>query len=75
MTPENNFNSKHFDIYQIQTLKSLDKHKSFALFHIKARSLKKIDDLDHLFQCTNELFDIVAFIEIRITKKNTHTTN
>ena len=36
---------------------------------------KKIDDLDKLFKCTNELFDIIAVREARITKQASLTTN
>ena len=36
---------------------------------------KKIDDLYKLFKCANELFDIIAVKEARITKQVSLTTN
>ena len=36
---------------------------------------KKIDDLYQLFKCTNELFDIIAVRQARITKQASLTTN
>ena len=74
--PVNVVNSKYYDIDQIQTLKFPNKHKSLALFHINACSLNKdFDDLDHLLKCTNNVFDIVAVTETRITKQTSLTTN
>ena len=74
--PVNVVNSKYYDIDQIQTLKFPNKHKTLALFHINECSLNKyFDDLDHLFKCTNKVFDIVAVTETRITKQTSLTTN
>ena len=74
--PVNVLNSKYYDIDQIQTLKFPSKHKSLALLHINACSLNKnFDDLDHLLNFTNKVFDIVAVTETRITKQTSLTTN
>ena len=74
--PVNVVNSKYYDIDQIQTLKSPNKNKSLALFHINACSLNKnFDDLDHLLKCTNKIFDIIAVTETRITKQTSLTAN
>ena len=74
--PANVVNYKYYDIDQIQTLKSPNKHKSLALFHINACSLNKnFDDLDHLLKCTNKVFDIIAVTETRITKQTSLTIN
>ena len=68
--PENSVNCKYYDIDQIQTLKFPDKHISPALFRINACSLNKnFDDIDHLLQCTNKIFDIIAVCKTRITKQ------
>ena len=46
------------------------KNKSLSLFHINACSLNKnFDDLQHLLNCTKNLFDIIAISETRITKQ------
>ena len=74
--PVNVANSKYYDIDQIQTLKFPNKHKSLALFHINACSLNKnFEDLDHLLKCTNQVFDIAAVTETRITKQTSLTIN
>ena len=61
---------------QFQTLKFNEKDKSLSLFHIIACSLSKnFDDLEHLLKCTNEVFDIVAVSETRITRNTSLTFN
>ena len=46
------------------------KNKSLSLFHINACSLNKnFDDLQHLLNCTKNLFDIITISETRITKQ------
>ena len=60
----------------MQTLKFPNKHKSLSLFHINACSLNKnFDDLNHLLNCTNKAFDIIAVSEARITKQSSLTAN
>ena len=74
--PTNVVNSKYYDIDHIQTLKFPNKHKSLALFHINACSLNKnINDLEHLLKCTNNVFDIIAVTETRLTKQTSLTNN
>ena len=70
MTLTTTFHSKYYDIDQIQTLKFPNKHKYLALFHIKACSLNKnFDDLGHLLKCTNNVFDIIAVLNIYISNQ------
>ena len=76
VTPENNngpekiFSSRFCDTDEIHNLKISQKNKSSSLFHINACSLKKnFDDLQHLLSSTKKVFDIIAVIEIRITKQ------
>ena len=46
------------------------KNKSLSLVHINACSLNKnFGDLQHLFSCTKNFFDIIAISETRITKQ------
>ena len=46
------------------------KNKSLSLFHINACSLdKNFDKLQHLFNCTKNLFDKIAISETRIAKQ------
>ena len=52
------------------------KNKSLSLFHINACSLNKnFDDLQHLLNCTKNLFDIIAISETRITKQVSLSNN
>ena len=73
---ENVVNSKYYGIDQIQTLKFPGKHRYLILFHIDACSLNRnFEDLDHLLNCTNKIFDIIAVSETSITKQISVTTN
>ena len=46
------------------------KNKSLSLFHKNACCLNKnFDDLQHLLNCTKNLFDIIAISETRISKQ------
>ena len=45
------------------------KNKSLSLFYINACSLNKhFDDLQHFLSCTEQIFEIIAITETRITK-------
>ena len=73
---ENVVNSNYYDIDQFQTLKFYEKNKLLSLFYINGCSLsKKFDDLEHLLECTNNVFDRVAVSESRITRKTLLTSN
>ena len=54
----------------MHNIKIPHKNKSLSLFHINACSLNKnFDELQHLRNCTERNFDIVAISETRITKQ------
>ena len=73
--PENAVQSKYYDIDELQTMKILNKDKSLASFHINACSLNEnFNELEHLLSCKNNIFDVIAVSETRITK-NIYLTN
>ena len=52
------------------------KNKSLSLFHINACSLdKNSDHLQHLLNCVNKSFDIIAIRETRIIKQVSLSNN
>ena len=52
------------------------KNKSLSLFHVNACSLNKnFGDLQHLLNCTEKSFDIIAISETRITKQVSLSNN
>ena len=54
----------------------LHKNKSLSLFHINAFSLDKyFDNLQYLLSSTEEIFDVIAISETRITKKVSLSNN
>ena len=54
----------------MHNIEILQKNKSLSMFHINACSLNKnFHDLQHLLNCTKNLFDIIAISETRITKQ------
>ena len=74
--PEKVCSSKCYDIEEMHNIQILHKNKSLSLFHINACSLnKKFDDLQHLLNCTNKSFDIIAISETRITKQVSLSNN
>ena len=67
--PENVVQFKYYDIDELQTMKTPNKDKSRALFHINGCSLNKnFHELEHLLSCTNKNFDVSAISKTRITK-------
>ena len=67
--PEKIVLTKCYDIDEIRDIEIPHKNKSLFLFHINACSLNKnFDDLQHLLNCTQKNFDIIAISETRITK-------
>ena len=54
---------------ELQSLKVSNKNKSLSLFHTNACSInKQFDNFQHLLNCTNKDFDIIATFESRITQ-------
>ena len=52
------------------------KNKSLSLFHVNACSLNKnFGDLQHLLNCTEKSFDIIAISDTRITKQVSLSNN
>ena len=57
-------------IEEMRNIKIPLKNKLLSLFHINACSLNKnFDELQHLLNCTERNFDIVAISETRTTKQ------
>ena len=74
--PEKVCSSKYYDIEEMRNIEIPQKNKSLSLFHINACSLNKnFDDLQHLLNCTKNLFDIIAISETRITKQVSSLNN
>ena len=60
--------SKYYDIDEMHNIEISHKNKSLSLYHVNACSLNKnFDDFQHLLNCTQKNFDIIAISETRIT--------
>ena len=79
VTTTTKFFHSSFMTLQIEEMRNIKiplKNKLLSLFHINACSLNKnFDELQHLLNCTNFFFDIIAISETRIAKQVSLSNN